>query len=324
MNILYGIQLNGNGHITRSIELIDNLLKKDFTIDIIASGNNSDLNLPFSLLKKYRGLSLYYDTSGKINWWDSVKDANINQLIKDTNLDTSKYDLVISDFEPVSAWSAYRNNKKCINISNQNSLLSNKAPRFKKELIANSFLKYFAYSKHRIGLHYKEYDQNIYQPIISNKILESTTSNEDLILVYLPAYSLNFLKTMFKQFTSFNWIIYSKESKLIETETNVTTCPLNLNNFQKDLVRCSGVITASGFTTTSEALVLNKKLWSIPIKGQYEQICNSKALQEMGIFIEDINSENIKKWLEKFSPINYTWNNPINSIINKIIEIYED
>ena len=135
---------------------------------------------------------------------------------------------------------------------------------------------------------------------------------------------MNFLKTLFKQFTSFNWIIYSKESKLIETETNVTTCPLNLNNFQKDLVRCSGVITASGFTTTSESLVLNKKLWSIPIKGQYEQICNSKALQEMGIFIEDINSKNIKKWLEKFSPINYTWNNPINSIINKIVEIYED
>ena len=49
-----------------------------------------------------------------------------------------------------------------------------------------------------------------------------------------------------------------------------------------------------------------------------------QAKQEMGIFIEDINSKNIKKWLEKFSPINYTWNNPMNSIINKIIEIYED
>jgi len=324
MNILYGIQLNGNGHITRSIELIDNLLNKDFTIDIIASGNNSDLSLPYTLNKKFRGLSLYYDSSGKINWWHSVKDANIKQLIKDTNLDTSKYDLVISDFEPVSAWSAYRNNKKCINISNQNSLLSDKSPRFKKEFVANSFLKYFAYSKYRIGLHYREYDENIYQPIVSNKILESTTSNEGFILVYLPAYTVNFLKSLFNQFTSLNWIIYSKESKLIQTENNVTTCPLNLNNFQNHLVRCSGVITASGFTTTSEALVLNKKLWSIAIKGQYEQICNSKALQEMGVFIEDINAENIKKWLKNFSAVNYTWTNPIDSIINKIIDIYED
>lgn len=324
MNILYGIQLNGNGHITRSIELIDNLINKDFTVDIIASGNNSDLNLPFTLLKKFRGLSLYYDSNGKINWWSSVKDANIKQLIKDTNLDTSKYDLVISDFEPISAWSAYRNNKKCINISNQNSLLSVKSPRFKKELIASSFLKYFAYSNYRIGLHYREYDENIYQPIVSNKILTSNTSNEGFILVYLPAYSVDFLKSLFNQFTSLNWIIYSKESKLIETERNVTICPLNLNNFQNHLVRCSGVITASGFTTTSEALVLNKKLWSIAIKGQYEQICNSKALQEMGVFIEDINSENIKKWLENFSAINYTWINPMDSIIKKIIEIYED
>ena len=38
MNILYGIQLNGNGHITRSIELIDNLLKKDFSVFVTCSG----------------------------------------------------------------------------------------------------------------------------------------------------------------------------------------------------------------------------------------------------------------------------------------------
>ena len=44
----------------------------------------------------------------------------------------------------------------------------------------------------------------------------------------------------------------------------------------------------------------------------------------MGVCIEDINFENIKKWIENFSAINYTWTNPMDSIIKKIIEIYED
>ena len=47
MNILYGIQLNGNGHITRSIELIDNLLKKrpeysGFFVYLWYGNNNSE------------------------------------------------------------------------------------------------------------------------------------------------------------------------------------------------------------------------------------------------------------------------------------------
>lgn len=324
MNILYGIQLNGNGHITRSIEIINNLLQRDFSVDIIASGNNSDLKLPFDIKQKFKGLSLYYNTQGKINWFTSIKDANIIQLIKDTNFELSNYNLVISDFEPVSAWSAYKNNKKCINISNQNSLLSNKSPRFKNEILANSFLKYFAFSKHRIGLHYQEYDSDIFQPIISNKILESKRSYENFILVYLPAYNNEFLKSIFKKFDSEKWMVYSKESISIETDQNVTFCPLDLNKFQDHLVKCSGIITASGFTTTSEALVLNKKLWSIPLKGQYEQNCNSKALLEMGIFIDDINVKNTKIWLEEYNTVDYTWKNPMDSIINKIIKIYEN
>ena len=42
-----GIQLTGNGHITRSTQLIKSLLDNGFDVDVITSGNNSQLNIPF-------------------------------------------------------------------------------------------------------------------------------------------------------------------------------------------------------------------------------------------------------------------------------------
>jgi len=39
------------------------------------------------------------------------------------------------------------------------------------------------------------------------------------------------------------------------------------------------MITAGGFESTSECLYLGKKMLVIPIKGQYEQLCNCAALR---------------------------------------------
>ena len=58
MKILYGIQLNGNGHITRSLELINQLKAKGYEVDVIASGGNYSIELP-EYIKKFKGLSMY-------------------------------------------------------------------------------------------------------------------------------------------------------------------------------------------------------------------------------------------------------------------------
>ena len=76
MRILYGIQLNGNGHITRASEIIEQLNQIGCSVDIIASGNNSNLSLAHPIKEKFKGLSLYYNSKGTIDWLSSIKDAN--------------------------------------------------------------------------------------------------------------------------------------------------------------------------------------------------------------------------------------------------------
>ena len=81
MRILYGIQLNGNGHITRSLELISKLRSNGYVVDIIASGGNYSIEIPEDI-KKFKGLSMYFNKSGKINWFRTLILLNIFKLIK--------------------------------------------------------------------------------------------------------------------------------------------------------------------------------------------------------------------------------------------------
>jgi uncharacterized protein (TIGR00661 family) len=321
MKILYGIQLNGNGHITRSIEMISTLEERGFDVDVITSGENYNLSLPFEVKKHFQGFSLYYNKSGSINWSKSILSSNIFRLFKDINFDSSEYDLVISDFEPISAWSAKKCGVKSISISNQCALLSDKIKGFSKRIF-KLFIKYFAKCDYNIGIGYDEYDDFIYQPIISKFFLENEVSDEGFFLVYLPSISLSFLVNEMGYYKNLNFKIYSADIKFETLCNNVTICPINKDLFQRDLLKCSGIITASGFSTTSEALILNKKLWSIPLKGQYEQLSNAKRLSKMGVFTHDFNSNSLGIWIMTYNNINYNWINPKDEIINKIISIY--
>ena len=319
MKILYGIQLTGNGHITRSIRIIEKLKEVGFDVDIITSGTNSQLSLPFEIKKQFDGLSFFYNKKGGINWLKTILSINLKVFLKDLNYDVSDYDLVISDFEPVSAWSAKRYKIKSIGIGNQYSFLSNKTPRPRfKDIFSELFIKYFAPCKENIGINYERYDSFITLPIINESLLNKEVSDNKFFLVYLPSMSSKFISDEIKKYGFHSWKVYSNDVKKDTNNGIVKLRKLDKDNFTNDLLNCSGVITASGFSTTSEALVLGKKLWSIPIKGQYEQLCNAKSLKKMGVFTEDLNKKTIFDWLFKYKSIKYNWNDPIDEIIEKI------
>jgi uncharacterized protein (TIGR00661 family) len=320
MKILYGIQLNGNGHITRSIELINKLKSVGYDVDIFSSGSNSNLELPFKH-KHFDGLSIFSNKSGSIDWRKTIKQANIIKLIKDSMQDVTEYDLVISDFEPISAWSAKRCGVKSLGIANQYSLISNKTPKI-KGIFSLQFIRNFAPCDEYIALSYEKFDDFIYQPFISDYFLNSEINDKKFFLIYLPSYDLDYIMNQLSEFKKHKFRVYSNEEHSNELK-NIKVIKLNKEKFQKDLTNCSGVITASGFSTTSEALILNKKLWSIPIQSQYEQLSNSLLLKQMNVFTDKFDSFNLKKWINNYQKVDYKWENPIEDILLKIKNQYE-
>ena len=324
MKVLYGIQLTGNGHITRSTHLINYLIENGFDVDVITSGSNSQLKIPFKIKKHFVGLSMYYNNKGSIDWVQTFKQANVNQFLKDIKYDVTGYDIIISDFEPISAWAAKKYRITSIGFGNQYSFLSKKLPRPKKvDKLSETFLKRFAKCDYNIALSYEEYDDFVYKPIINKNLINTEVKEEDFYLIYLPSLSIDYIINELSEFENNNWRIYSPDVKRNKSLNNLELRKLNKDDFQLDLLKCKGIITGSGFSTTSEALILNKKLWSIPIRGQYEQLCNAIALKEMGVLTDSFTSDSISDWLNNWKKIDYKWENPIDDIIKNIIKIHE-
>ena len=129
MKILFGIQGTGNGHISRSREILK-YLSKEAEVDVLISGIHHEVNIGFDIKYELDGLGFMFGTKGGIDYWKSIKNVSPYKFLSDIqNLPLEKYDLVISDFEPITAWAAKIKRKPYICISHQAALLSSKVPR---------------------------------------------------------------------------------------------------------------------------------------------------------------------------------------------------
>jgi hypothetical protein len=70
---------------------------------------------------------------------------------------------------------------------------------------------------------------------------------------------------------------------------------------------------------------MKKKLMVIPMKGQYEQLCNAAALKEMGVpVIKSLKVGNIEKimhWVEAGTHVEVDYPDNTEAIINQILAI---
>ena len=162
MKILYAVQGTGNGHITRASSIIPEL-KKHASVDVLISGFAHDLQLPFEVKYKLKGMSFIFGKKGGIDYLDTYRKNKIGRFLKEIKkLDLSDYDLVISDFEPVSCWAAQIQNKLCIGLSNQAAIFTENVPMPKSaDLVGKMVLKRYAPAKMAIGIHFKKYNEHI-------------------------------------------------------------------------------------------------------------------------------------------------------------------
>jgi uncharacterized protein (TIGR00661 family) len=307
MKILYAVQATGNGHISRAMELLPHLMEYG-NVDIFLSGANSTLALDTPVRYRSKGLSLFYNCKGGLDYWQLVKKIQPVRIRQEINqLPVEKYDLVINDFEYITAAACAKKGVASVNFGHQASFQSDNAPRPEKRSITGEWvLKNYAKASQYIGLHFEQYDDFIFTPVIKNEILQAEHSNKGHITVYLPSFCDPQLKTIFSQFPDHRFEIFSRQSSQPRIEANICFMPVDKNLFNESFIHCNGIITGGGFETPAEALHLGKRLMSIPIRGQYEQQCNSAALTKMGItclqHISHDFGQHFSKWISSPEP----------------------
>lgn len=324
MKILYAIQGTGNGHLSRAIEIIPHL-KKIAEVDILISGTQSDLELPFKVNYKLNGLSFVFGKRGGISLLETYKKSRIKKLFQEIkSLPVKNYDLVISDFEPVSCWAAKKAGVPCVGLSNQAAVMAEGSPQPKKfDPIGKLVLKYYAPCDEEYGFHFQRYNPMIYTPIIRSSIRKAKVSSKEHYTIYLPSFDDKKIIKRFSEFKNIEFHVFSKHSKKAYKKDNIKIEPITEQKFFDSLTSCKGVITGAGFGTTSESLFLGKKLLVIPMKMQFEQQCNALALKKMGVtVIRNLKNKNaplIKEWIKFAKPIPVIYPDETAKIINTIV-----
>ena len=327
MKILYAIQGTGNGHISRARDIIPLLMAKG-ELDILISGTEADVELGVPVKYIFKGLCFVFGKRGGVDLLLTYKKAKLKRFYGEIKkLPVQDYDIVISDFEPVSSWACRLHRVPCVALSHQSAVLNKKSPHPKDfDPVGKLILKNYAPASIEYGFHFQAYDKNIFTPVIRSQIRNATITNKGHYTVYLPAYSDKKIIKVLSEIKGVEWQVFSKHSKKPYVEKNVIIFPINNDGFIKSMASSAGVLCGAGFETPSEALFLEKKLMVIPMKGQYEQQCNATALKKMKVPVlkklKLSRLEKINKWVQSDKTIPVDFPDMTKEIVDEVFKKY--
>ena len=282
--ILYAIQGTGNGHVARAREIVP-LLRRFADVDIVLSGDQSQVGLPFPVKYRSKGLTFLYDKSGGISYRKTLRKNNLSRIFREIrHFPIEDYDLVINDFEFISAWACRLKKVPCIGMGHQAAFHSPKVPRPRMtDPVGERILKHYAPCDRYVGFHFDSFDKHIYTPVIRSEVRRMHTGEEEHYTVYLPAFGDDAIFRLLSRISNVEWQVFSRAVQVPLQKRNVQFLPVNNERFLESLASGQGLLTSAGFEGPAEALYLGKKLFTIPIQRQYEQFCNAEALRKLGV-----------------------------------------
>lgn len=287
MRILYGVQATGNGHITRSLEIIGHLRRLGHEVTVVLSGRDPkklwDVAglAPMSTRKGFT----FVTRQGRVRYLATAVQLDFFRFGRDVfKLDLKGYDLAISDFEPVTAYAARLGGLFCLGLGHQYALGNKKIPLKGADPLSRLVLKVFAPVNLALGFHYHHFGQPILPPVIPSRIRRAAPVQAEpgKVLVYLPFETKSAIRGFLAGRDEHDFYIYHDLEKPLD-EGRLHWRPFSRATFPQDMLTTGAVIANAGFQLTSEALHLGKKLLVRPLAAQFEQASNALALEKLGL-----------------------------------------
>lgn len=197
-------------------------------------------------------------------------------------------DVVITDFEPMTAHLAKHFDLPLVTIDNQHMIRYVDFPLPAKlrpswlltEMVIGAFIPKpdlslvttFFFGKA------KNSKTSLFPPILSEEIFRLAPSEGDDVVVYLT-YGYDTLMDTLKCFKDQRFLIYG--SGRAGSEGNLVFRPYGREGFLADLADGRAIIASGGFTLISEALYLRKPYLGIPVRNQFEQEINTYLVEKL-------------------------------------------
>lgn len=321
--IIYGVAGEGFGHSSRSHLIGQRLIEAGHDVMFVGS-QKSLLYLKQYFGERVReifGLSFVFQ-DGRIDKSETLK-RNLLKLPQANRQNDELFkkqfepfdpELIISDFEPFSAWWAWRNGVPFVSIDHEHVLtlckLEHRTENWFARLTAETVTKcHYVGAASYVVINFFEaplrIDSAVLAPPVVRLLIEQLTpTNGDHILLYSTiGDNREHLCEILARFPKQKFFIYGFD-KTLATPLDKGNCIFkkrSTEGFLSDLASARGVIASAGFSLLSECLYLKKKMLLKPVAGQYEQVINAHYIEKLalGLSAKEIDEPTIARFLEE-------------------------
>jgi len=299
--IIYGVAGEGFGHSSRAHLIGQHLIEAGNDVMFVASRKAYTYLKHYfdSRVREIFGLSLVF-SDRRLSCVKTVATnlKNFRRCYPETanfvsqSFDAFSPDLVISDFEPFSAWWAWYNKIPFVSIDHEHILTGCKLkhdlrdwyPRLTSALVTRGH--YFGASAYVVLNFFhasvKNDSINLVPPVVRPIVHSYESVRDEHILVYSSDRTgrERLLRTL-QSAPDYRFYIYgyNESSEVV----NCVFKPTSTEGFLEDLASCRGVIATAGFSLISECLHFKKRMLLLPIMGQYEQMVNGRYVEALGL-----------------------------------------
>lgn len=292
--IVYGVSGQGFGHATRSREILKHLTDQGHSVLVFSYGQALFfLQNDFEVFE-IPGLGLSYKNN-KIVYWNTIcknavqiahQSKNWKKILK--RFRDFNPDLVITDFEPLTALLAKLQRLPLISLDNQHQLTNTKIDlpiKYRKDLVADKMViksMVWLADYYLITTFFEtpitKKDTFLFSPILRKEILELEPQKDDYILVYQNSHFEHIVKELAD--VNCKFVVFGVNKRA--TEKNFVFKEYDMSEWLSYLANCRAVIGTAGASLMTESLHLGKPYLALPIEKQIEQVVNAKYLEEAG------------------------------------------
>jgi uncharacterized protein (TIGR00661 family) len=302
MKVLFGVQSEGNGHMTQALCVQEYLKTRNYEIG------------PAFVAKKKKGLAKYFTDSfetyeyegfdfvfgkdGKVIIWQTFLKGCIEmpKLIYSfikicAKIKKEKPDVIVNFYEPLVGLTAlFFRDIKYISFGHQYAMEADNYPLttgfyFQKlflgiiNVVSSINAKIVALSYYK----FEDPEMIICPPVLRKESYTKSKKQEDFVLIYLMNEDMvSQLVDNAALHPDINIECFTKLTRKHQTISNVKLYNLDGQLFQEKMKVCSAVVCSGGFETSSEAILHNKPLLMIPLPNHFEQYANCNDAQIHG------------------------------------------
>ena len=329
MKILFGVQTEGNGHITQAIATKQYLQSQGIEVTTaFAAKKKRGLSKYFTDefdVIEYDGFDFVFDNDGRVVIWKTIVKNTfelprlIVSFIKICSIiQKEKPDAIFNYYEPLVGLTAlFFKNIKYVSFGHQYAMNSVIYPRINgypiQKLFVNVINKITSIRAKIVALSYYEFNDDtmiVSPPMLRSESYSVSDKQQDFVLVYLMNEDmLPQLISQAKKYPDINIHCFTKLTKQYDELPNLKLFNLDGKLFQEKMKVCKAVVCSGGFETSAEAIYQNKPLLMIPMPNHYEQHanCNDAYLNSYAIYSESIDLSKLpkyqlgnKKWFDTY------------------------